>query len=459
MQLPKKYEEEMQALLKEDFLLYKESLLKKRFFGLRVNNLKITTEEFEKISPFALKKIPWIENGFYYEEDERPAKHPYYFAGLYYIQEPSAMTPASLLPIDEGDFVLDVCAAPGGKTTELASKLFSSGILVSNDISVTRAKALLKNVEMAGVKNAYVISEDINKLVNMGITFDKILLDAPCSGEGMFRKDKKLIAAWEKNGVEYYSNIQKQLIMNAYKMLKKGGYLLYSTCTFNKKENEETITHLLKNVDDCEIVEVKKFDGFSNGIEIEEGLNLKAAVRLYPHLIDGEGHFVCLIRKRSEEIVKKIPLKKSQKRSTSKERIPKEVSEFLENIEVSFFKDGKIIIREDKVFMVNDEDFLKGVRILRNGLLLGTYKKNRFEPSTTLALSLKMGEYKNCISLPASDIRITKYLKGETIIFNENEQTAKDGFVLLCVDGYPLGFGKLSKNTMKNKYLASWRMN
>ena len=189
-----KYLDTMKEMLGEDFQAYLDSFNDSRLYGLRVNTLKITTEEFLKISPFDLKPIPWIENGFYFSEKDKPAKHPYYFAGLYYIQEPSAMTPANVLPIDEGDVVFDMCAAPGGKSTELGAKLNQTGLLITNDISNSRAKALLKNVEVSGIPNVCVLSEDPKKIANRFSTFfDKVLIDAPCSGEGMFRKDNKLI--------------------------------------------------------------------------------------------------------------------------------------------------------------------------------------------------------------------------------------------------------------------------
>ena len=199
MNLPEKYLNSMKDMLKDDFDDYLESFNDKRLYGLRVNNLKISTEDFLKISPFKLTPIPWIENGFYYEETDKPAKHPYYYAGLYYIQEPSAMTPANVLPIDEGDVVFDMCAAPGGKSTELAAKLNGTGLLITNDISNSRTKALLKNVEVSGVSNLCVLNEDPAKISGRFTEFfDKVLIDAPCSGEGMFRKDNKLIKAWEQ---------------------------------------------------------------------------------------------------------------------------------------------------------------------------------------------------------------------------------------------------------------------
>ena len=238
MNLPEKYTESMKMMLGDEYDSYIESFNDKRLYGLRVNNLKISTEDFLKICPFKLEPVPWIENGFYYSEDDKPAKHPYYFAGLYYIQEPSAMTPANVLPIEEGDVVFDMCAAPGGKSTELAAKLNKTGLIITNDISNSRAKALLKNVEVFGVPNLCVLNEDpVGIASRISGFFDKVLIDSPCSGEGMFRKDNKLIKAWEKNGPEFYSQIQRNIILAGADMLKPGGKLLYSTCTFSKLED------------------------------------------------------------------------------------------------------------------------------------------------------------------------------------------------------------------------------
>jgi len=196
-----------------------------------------------------------MKNGYYYDTDQQPSKHPFYHAGMYYIQEPSAMTPASLLPITKGDKVLDLCAAPGGKSTELGAKLAGEGILVTNDISNSRAKALLKNIELFGIRNSLVLSETPGKLVEyFPEYFDKILIDAPCSGEGMFRKSSDMIKNWEQYGVEYYSEIQKDIVISSVKMLKPGGYILYSTCTFSPEENEGTITHLLEQCPELHVV-------------------------------------------------------------------------------------------------------------------------------------------------------------------------------------------------------------
>ncbi|WP_031555882.1 RsmF rRNA methyltransferase first C-terminal domain-containing protein [Lachnospira multipara] len=456
MNLPNKYLESMKEMLGQDFDAYLKSFEDTRLYGLRVNNLKISTEDFLKISPFKLTPIPWIENGFYYEEDEKPAKHPYYYAGLYYIQEPSAMTPANVLPINEGDVVLDMCAAPGGKSTELAAKLNNTGLLVTNDISNSRTKALLKNVEINGCNKICVLNEDPKLIADrFSEFFDKILIDAPCSGEGMFRKDNKLIKAWEKTGPEVFSEIQKSVIMSGAKMLKPGGMMLYSTCTFSKLEDEETIMHLLNNRDDFELVDIKPYEGFSHGFEISneaKAKNINKTVRIFPHKMKGEGHYVALLRKKGDNEINNIRYISQGFNS----KVPTEVTDFLDSF--NFEYDKKYInIRGTYVYLVSkymQEE--KGLRIIRNGLLLGEIKKNRFEPSQALAMALKLSDYPNVINLDVKDERVVKYLKGETLDCDDFTDV-KDGWVLIGVSGYSLGWGKFKNGQVKNKYLAGWR--
>ena len=444
----------MRELLgEEEFSAYMQSFEEKNFRGLRVNTLKISTEEFEKISPFALKKIPWTDNGYYYEDSEQPAKHPYYFAGLYYIQEPSAMTPAQLLPVEKGDKVLDVCAAPGGKSTELAAKLGGTGVLVSNDISNSRAKALLKNIELMGVKNAYVVSELPEHFVErFAGYFDKILIDAPCSGEGMFRKEPSMVKGWEEHGVEFFHKLQKGIIDSAVKLLKPGGKILYSTCTFSPEEDEGSMKYLLENYPEFTIEKIPNlWHEFSGGHpEWVDGPDiLSNTIRLWPHKLKGEGHFISLLKKNGETEVITMPAKKS------KFQLPEECIEFfwLLSMEITWEQCMRV---KDKLFLVPDKNAdMKGLRVLRSGLYLGDIKKNRFEPSQSLAMALKKEEFAQVMDFSVEDIRVKKYLKGETI---EVEDSKAKGWYLICVDGYPLGWAKAAKGRLKNKYHSGWRM-
>ena len=458
MNLPVEFETRMREMLGEEFDSYKESLDTPAFHGLRVNTAKISVEDFLKISPFTLKPVPWCANGFYYDEKDQPAKHPYYFAGLYYIQEPSAMTPASVIPIEEGDRVLDICAAPGGKSTELAAKLHGTGLLVSNDISNSRAKALLKNLELFGVPNMLVVSEPSNVIADhFEGFFDKILIDAPCSGEGMFRKSASMVKAWENNGVDMFVNLQRSILTEMVRALKPGGMLLYSTCTFSPDENEQAIDYLLELDSDLELCELPMYEGFDMGHPEWSKTNNPEVVkarRIWPHRIHGEGHFIAMLKKKDAENSHGVNWY-----HPAKVKLPEEVQEFLSHISRDFDMSRMELQKERLYYLPKDMPNVKGLRLLRNGLFLGEIKKNRFEPSQSLALALKMNEYDQAISLPVHDERIIRYLKGETIEIDEEAKAngIKNGMVLLGVDGYPLGWGKLNQGSLKNKYLPGWR--
>lgn len=450
--LPQSYITRMKMMLGEDYDNYVSSFESSYHHGLRVNTSKISVEEFLKICPFELKPVPWCSNGFYYEETVQPAKHPYYFAGLYYIQEPSAMTPASVLPVEPGDCVLDLCAAPGGKSTELAAKLNGTGILISNDISNSRAKALLKNLELFGIANSCVVSEPPNVLANrLEGYFDKILIDAPCSGEGMFRKANSMVKAWEQNGVDYFVGIQRSITKDAWRMLKPGGIMLYSTCTFSPDENEQAIEAMLSEHPDMELLEVPPYEGFDPGHPEWTRNHVEAVTkckRLWPHRIEGEGHFIAMAKKRdSDAHGGQYPYHKG------KGVISKDAIAFLDSLSYPLNLNQIEVVKERLYLLPDNMPDVKGFRLLRTGLYLGEMKKNRFEPSQALAMALTPSQVEQSISFSAEDDRVIRYLKGETITTDTDES----GWILICVDGYPLGWGKANRGVIKNKYLAGWR--
>ncbi len=457
MQLPELFIENMRKILGPELKAYLESYEKPRFMGLRVNVSKISVEEFERINPFrSLRKVPWIENGYYYTEEDTPTKHPYYYAGLYYIQEPSAMTPAHVLPVEKGDRVLDLCAAPGGKATELAAKLSHTGLLVANDASASRTKALLKNLEVFGMPNIFITSEMGDRLDRyFHEFFDKILIDAPCSGEGMFRKQSHMIAAWERQGPEVFAKMQREILDQAAALLKPGGMMLYSTCTFSELENEGSVDAFLKKHPDFHLAEIPWYEGFCPGKPelIGSTFPLDKCVRLFPHRIDGEGHFLALLQKDGvqggSELAGKLPAGK----------LPPELTEFLKDVRMPLDQ-SRIQIKDTKVFwMPEGIGKCPGLRFLRSGLYMGELLKKRFEPSQAFAMVLKKEEYASVIDLPALDERILRYLKGETIEVEDKECARSGGWQLVCVDGYPLGWGKLIRGTLRNKYFSGWRMN
>lgn len=454
MELPLEYTKKMKSLLGDEFEEYIKSFDDSRFFGLRVNTLKISSEDFEKINPFSLEKVNWCDCGYYYSADERPAKHPFYHAGLYYLQEPSAMSSAQVMPVEKGDIVLDICAAPGGKTTQLASKLDGTGVIFSNDISAGRTKALVKNVELMGIKNAVVTSETPEKLArNFEGYFDKILVDAPCSGEGMFRKEPDIIKSWDEKMLSFCVNEQKSILENAAKMLKKGGMLLYSTCTFNPDEDERMIEWFLCEHKEFELCPIDEKYGFDKGRnEWTEGkINAQNCARLWPHKIKGEGHFVALMKKTGGSDV----LCEIHKEKCTDKRIGIFFEFADKNLNVKFDKNGSYqFVKDDLYLLPENIPSLKGIRVMRSGLYLGSFKKDRFEPSQHLAMALKKEDFKECADMPLSDGRVVRYLKGETVEF----ENINDGWCCVCADGFPLGWAKAQKGRLKNKYASGWRM-
>ncbi len=468
MQLPDEYIKRMKDLLGAEFPAYLDAFEKSRLYGLRVNTLKISNEEFERISPFPIKKIPYINNGYFYDgEVYQPAKHPYYFAGLYYLQDPSAMTPASRLPVEPGNRVLDLCAAPGGKSTELAAKLSGDGLIVANDISVKRAKALQKNIELFGVTNSLITTEYPEKLSGYFLHyFDRILIDAPCSGEGMFRKDPDMIKSWDADSPARYAAMQKDIVKHALPMLAPGGYLLYSTCTFSPLEDENTVMEILKMDADISLVDIDPYEGFVQGRPdvIKNGIKeLEKCVRIFPHRMDGEGHFLALFHKADngsdvhgsgKEFIDKTRKNNNKNKLSKEERSLWE--EYQNNLNIKL--DTNKIESHDGVLFYGDElPDIKGLKFLRSGLFLGECKKKRFEPGQALAMALKKEDYKNTLDLPVTDDRVIRYLKGETVYVDESEEV-NDGIVLICVDGYPLGWGKKQRSVIKNKYHSGWRL-
>ena len=446
----------MQHLLGPEYPAFLASFDAPRTYGLSLNTSKITSEAFEKLAPFSITPIPWVKNAYFYSEDIRPSRCPYYQSGLYYLQEPSAMTPASRIPIEPGDKVLDLCAAPGG------AALKGEGLLVANDISTSRARALLRNLELFGIPNIFVTNETPAKLTKaFPEFFDKIILDAPCSGEGMFRKEEALAKDWTPEKSQELASIQKELALQAADMLRPGGLMLYSTCTFAPIEDEETVSCLLENRPDMELIEMEDYEGFSHGIPEWGNGNpeLTKCIRIFPHKMNGEGHFLALLHKKGEAIQTNTrPHTKPDKNAFPLiEDFFKEIG--LKTLGGHPFDWERVEIRADKVYYLPPVTHnCRGLTFLRNGLYLGDLKKNRFEPSQPLALAIHKDEAEAVISLSASDERITRYLKGETLNIDPSEASHKKGWHLFCADGYPIGFGKLVNQILKNKYPAGWRV-
>ena len=401
--LPEKFLERMQNMLGEEYPAFLESLSGKRYRALRLNPLKTRIQEGKEKLPFTLSPVPWTKNGFYYEEEEQPGKHPYHEAGLYYIQEPSAMAPvpclmeerASVAAIPERQeehvsaaaiperqeepatpgCVLDLCAAPGGKSTQIAEYMRGRGMLITNEIHPQRAKILSENIERMGISNAIVLNETPESLSKRFIAFfDRILVDAPCSGEGMFHKEPVIMKNWEQYGSEYYAKLQREILPAM--MLKPGGRLVYSTCTFAPAEDEGSVSRFLETHPDfC--------------LEKEE--------RLMPHKIKGEGHFLAVLHREGGQ------LSSASTAGTEKSLTLKDCREFLDfakealTIPAEELTEGKTLLRfgEQLYLAPAETPSLRGLKVLRPGLHLGTVKKNRFEPSQALAMFLSKEAFSN----------------------------------------------------------------
>lgn len=375
------------------------------------------------------------------------------------------MAPAAFLPVEPGDRVLDLCAAPGGKSTALAAKLQGEGILISNDISASRCKPLLKNMEMAGVSNAVITCESPEKLADRFFGyFDKVLVDAPCSGEGMFRREPSMVKSWSLEEVNRYAELQREILSHAAQMVKPGGYLLYSTCTFAKEEDEQTVEYFLEQNADFSLQELPICDGIEEGRPewtVSGREDVKNCRRFLPYKVRGEGHFAALFKKREEadcldKVFEKADRKQIVKEQTiSKEKIPDAMEDFMRDIpEWKQWKKRLFFIKERAFLLPEHCPDLRGLRIVRSGLYLGDCLKKRFEPSQALAMALHPFGYKRSISFPAEDIRVEKYLRGETVDMDDSELS---GWTLFCVDEFPLGWGKCNRGRLKNKYNPGWR--
>lgn len=470
----------MRKLLGEEYEEFISIYESERHYGLRYNPLKLTKDEFIMRMPFTPTPVEWAEEGFYYDNPhggdasnkcgQQPGKHPFHEAGVYYIQEPSAMSVAEVLEPKPGERILDLCAAPGGKTTHIAGKMLGKGLLVSNEIVLERAKILAQNVERMGISNAVVCNETPERLAEFFPQFfDRVLVDAPCSGEGMFRKGDTAIDMWSLENVRMCSDRQLDILEYAAGMLKAGGVLVYSTCTFSPEENEGVISGFLKRHEDFFIEEAAQEKFFSQGERnwIEKPAEgIEHTMRLWPHKIAGEGHFIAKLRRKGGVKRETIYALKQEsfymaecknKRKTEHEKTSDGIrlcQEFLEdglgvskNVQDELVQNGRFILFGEQIYLVPLEMVsLQGIKVVRAGLHLGMNKKNRFEPSHALALYLSPGEVKK--SYEMTEEETGKYLRGETFACDDKLK----GWTLLTIGGCSIGFGKAGGGQMKNHY-------
>lgn len=454
MNLPIEFEKKMKAFLGDEWDDFLYSYDNNRFQALRFNTLKVQSPEermriLKTLKISSDKKVSWANEAYYFDENVRPGKHPYHEMGLYYIQEPSAMSAAALLAPKPGMRVLDLCAAPGGKSTQLATYLGDSGLLVSNEINTQRSRILSQNIERMGIKNAIVTNEDSFVLAShFPGFFNAIQVDAPCSGEGMFRKLPEAIEQWSMENVAICAERQKEILDNAAVMLKPGGTIVYSTCTFSKEENEDVIEYFLERHPDFTLEEMERF---------------------WPHKVDGEGHFVAkLVRRgcvdtdlKADRKTKKNKNSKNRKNET-KPALTKEnmklLSEFLDETisedVAAWIKNSRLVMFGEQLYRLPDMEVdIKGLKVQRAGLHIGKFKKQRFEPSHSLALALKLNDAKNLVKLTCDNPQTIGFFNGQSVMLSD-EQAAecKKGWALVCVDGYPAGWGKVNGAQVKNHY-------
>ena len=456
--LPQEFQNRMQEMLGKEYDAFLQGYEKPRFHALRRNPLKIEEKDFRDKIPFELKAVPWSIHGYYYENTDQPGKHPFHEAGIYYIQEPSAMSVVEYLEVKPGQQVLDLCAAPGGKTTQIAGFMEGEGLLVCNEIHPQRAKILSENIERLGVKNALVTNETPQRLsaVFPGF-FDKILVDAPCSGEGMFRKNEEALVEWSPQNVQMCADRQDEILEEVAKMLRPGGRICYSTCTFAPAENEDCMARFITNHPEFHLVDVVRKGNMSAGnpayaTQPAEGLD--KTIRLWPHKLDGEGHFIAVLEKEGILEGDYKPLSRNGNEKPMKEKDCQEYLEFEQEFLRSKNEKELFLFGEQLYAMPENMPGLKGLKVLRPGLHLGTLKKKRFEPSHALALSLKPEEVVNTWDLKSDGVEIKQYLSGQTF----NAEGPK-GWYLITVDGYSIGWGKLAGGIMKNHYPKGLRKN
>ncbi len=422
--LPQEFLLRMEGQLGEEFPQYLASLERPRAVALRFNPLKGDAPSL----PFVQQPVPWDPMGYYYDPESRPGLHPYHEAGVYYLQEASAMAPVALLDPQPGERICDLCAAPGGKSTQIAGRLRGKGFLLCNEYSPKRAKILSRNIERLGIANALVTNETPDTLAKrLPGYFHRVLIDAPCSGEGMFRKEEAAVTDWSPETVQMCARRQAEILDAGAQLVRPGGRLVYSTCTFAPEENEDAIAAFLQRNPDFvpETVSVPWFSPGENG-----------SFRLWPHKLLGEGHFAAVLRRLGDGEVPEAEV--------CKEKLPPQWSAFAKELDIHLPQGKPVLFGQSLYWAPPEMPSLQRLRVLRPGLELGTVKKDRFEPAHGLALWLK--ECRCTVDLSPDSPELAKYLHGEVL------PCSMKGWCLVRTGGFSLGWGKADKTVLKNHY-------
>lgn len=447
--LPVEYKERMKLLLGNEYKDYENALNEQPVRGFRVNTEKISLIDFQKLNIFATEKIPYAENGYYLDYD-KIGNHPYHHAGMIYVQEPGAMAPAECIDIEPDWKILDMCAAPGGKSTQLKNKLGENGILVSNEIISSRCKILTGNIERLGLHNTVTTCMDTKKLAKaFPETFDLIMVDAPCSGEGMFRKEEIAVTEWSTENVEKCAVRQKEILENAVRALKNGGYIIYATCTFSLEENEMVIDEFLEKHPEFEIIPVKDSvrDNTSDGIFFDgcKCENINFSRRFYPHKNKGEGQFMAVLH--NKDTYTPLFTKKPQ----SKVKAEKVVTDFLDDVLTEYDVEKITMYNGNPVYFTPDFEIKKGTAF-SCGITIGEIRKNYIQPHHQFFMAMGKN-FKRKLELSPDSEETKKYLHGEEITAN-----CENGWAVVTVNGCALGGVKIVNGRAKNHYPKGLRI-
>ena len=443
MELPDEFLARMRRRLGDEFAAFVATFEQPGHRGLRVNTLKVSGQNFSRKRPFTLEPVGDFEPaGFRVVDESQPGSHPYHVAGLYYLQEPAAMTVAALMRPQPGEWVLDLAAAPGGKSTHIASLLGDEGLLVANDVDRGRVRFLVENLERWGARNVLITNSPPEQLARAwGAVFDRVLLDAPCSGEGMLRRLGKL--KWSEAIVAACARRQDLILPAAAALVRPGGKLVYSTCTFSPEENEEVIGRFLSTHSGFELINLPHFGGFAPGI----GPEFAGTVRLWPHRFKGEGHFVAMMRRAGDWETGDWRLETNASRQSLASSLHL-WRDFAQEVLRVDWDEGQLGVWNGRLFLLPESmPGTKSVRVVRPGVELGELRKGYFKPGHHLALTLRPEEIGLVVDFALDDERVGLYLAGHDV-----PVAGLSGWALVRVDGFGIGWGKGVNGRLKNHY-------
>lgn len=458
MQLPKQFQIRMQTLLQAEYDNFIRGYERPLRRGLRVNTVKISVPDFLKLFSHPLEASPFAENSFYLDTEHKAGSDPLHHAGIYYMQEPSAASAVTVLAPQTGEKILDLCAAPGGKSTQIATLIGNNGLLWSNEYVPARARILQQNLERWGVRNAVVSSRDTGPLCE-GLSgfFDAVLVDAPCSGEGMFRKEPQALTEWSTDNIRLCANRQDKILNNAAKAVRPGGRLVYSTCTFAPEENEGTVYRFLKSHPDFTLEPIRVIWGCAGftaerirrfSPEADDRFDLTHCRHILPQH-GGEGHFIALLRRDNGAVsaaanAYSYPQKDSHRQA----------AEALYRECFSDEPSGTFVTFGDQVRLLPKElPDCNGLGVLSAGVATATVCKNRLEPVHSIYVAAHSKNCRQQVDLPLTDVRLNAFLRGEEIACDE-----QSGWTAVCASGIPVGFGKASNRKLKNRYPKGLRL-